>query len=318
MIVVTGGAGFIGSNLIKRLNSIGIKDLIIIDNLNNKQKKNNLKNCIYTDLISKENFIDNIEKNRKFFKISKLFHLGACTDTKENNLEYLLFNNYEYSKKLLHYSIDNKIDFIYSSSAAIYGKSKKFNENIFNYTPLNYYGLSKYLFDIYTTTFIKKIKTKIIGLRYFNVYGPYEFHKQQMSSVIYNFYHSLIQNKKIKIFGGYDGFSKGEHLRDFVYVDDVIDINLFSGFKKINSGIYNVGSGKACSFNDVAKIILKKMNKKKQTVKYVSFPNDLKSKYQTFTKSNNKKLDNFYQNKRTTLKKGISKYIDFLNNYYEK
>ena len=220
MIVVTGGAGFIGSNIVRGLNKIGITGILIVDNLKNSKKHLNLNTLEFNDFMDKNDFLENINR---IGKIELIFHQGACSNTLETDGRYMMKNNYEYSKTLLHYSINNNTRFIYASSASVYGLGKKgFEENRKYEFPLNIYAYSKFLFDQYVRRVALDKNTQIVGLRYFNVYGPNEHHKGKMASVIFHFHNEISDEGTIKIFEGSDKFK-----RDFVYVDDVVDANLF-------------------------------------------------------------------------------------------
>tara|TARA_B100000989_G_scaffold43163_1_gene27491 strand:+ start:4266 stop:5207 length:942 start_codon:yes stop_codon:yes gene_type:complete len=312
MIIITGGLGFIGSNILSKLNDRNKKDILLVDSPN-KEKLKNIKGLNYVDLIEKKNFLKNLYKN-KYKNIDYILHQGACTDTQELNLEYLMYNNYEYSKKILQYSNNNNINFVYASSASIYGNCKKImrEKNIINEKKIkNYYALSKLMFDKYVLDNKKKIKSAI-GLRYFNVYGQNEYHKKKMSSPVLSFYNQIKRDNVCKIFGRYDGFNKGEHTRDFIHVDDVVDINIWAAKQKFVD-IINVGTGISSSFNLIANTIIKKLDNGK--VEYINFPNQFKGKYQSFTKADISKLRKLGYNKRLTdIDKGISKYLKILIN----
>ena len=233
MIIITGGLGFIGSNILSKLNRKNKKDILLVDSPN-KEKLKNIKGLNYADLIEKQNFLKKLYQN-KYKNIDYILHQGACTNTQETNLEYLMNNNYEYSKKILQYSNNNNINFVYASSASIYGNDKRImkEKNIIEEKKIkNYYALSKLMFDNYVLDNKKKLKCAI-GLRYFNVYGQNEYHKKNMSSPVFTFYNQIKRDNLCKIFGKYDGFKKGEHTRDFIYIDDVVDINLWAAKKKI-------------------------------------------------------------------------------------
>jgi ADP-L-glycero-D-manno-heptose 6-epimerase len=311
MIIVTGGAGFIGSNLIKGLNEEGINDILIVDNLENSKKHRNLSSLEFIDFIDKKIFLENINvfKNEK---IDIIFHQGACTDTMEFNGRFMMDNNYNYSKKLLQFAIKKNIRFIYASSAAVYGSGKNGFEEIKNCEyPLNVYAFSKYMFDQYVRRILGKTNIQIVGLRYFNVYGPQENHKGKMASVIFHFFNQVQNDRKLKLFEGSEKFK-----RDFVYVKDIIDINLFFLKNSLKRGIFNCGTGRAESFLKIAEII-KSLLCNDIKIEFIPFPEELIGKYQYFTQaelSNLRKAG--YNNEFTNIKYGIEKYIRILKETY--
>ncbi len=284
MIIVTGGCGFIGSNLIKNLNEKKIDDIIIVDKLTSL-KKNNLKNLKYKKIISKNNFFEFIKFNKNIEKIKFIFHFGACSDTTNNNWKYLYKNNFKYSEKLLKLSIKFNIRLIYASSASVYGLNcNNKSERSKNLKPLNKYGKSKLLFD----NLVTKLNPKnVVGLRFFNVYGLNEFHKKNMISPVTKFYLDLKKKGYCNIFEEYGGYKKGFHSRDFISVDICNDVALwFKDNKK--KGIFNVGTGISVTFNSIAKNIISELKIGK--INYIKFPNKLKGRYQCFTKANILKL----------------------------
>lgn len=307
MIIVTGGAGFIGSNLIRGLNEKGINDITVVDNLEKSKKHRNLNSLEFIDFIDKEDFIENINifKNEK---IDTIFHQGACTDTMKFNGRFMMDNNYNYSKKLLQFAVKKNIRFIYASSAAVYGSGKNGFEEIKNCEyPLNIYAFSKYMFDQYVRRILEKTNIQIVGLRYFNVYGPQENHKGKMASVIFQFFNQIQNDRKLKLFEGSERFK-----RDFVYVKDIIDINLFFLKNSLKRGIFNCGTGKAESFLKIAEII-KNLLCNDTKIEFIPFPEELSGKYQYFTQaelSNLRKAG--YKNEFTNLKDGIKNYIKIL------
>lgn len=284
MIVVTGGAGFIGSNLVKGLNTIGHNDILIVDDLTDGTKFKNIVDCKILDYQDKETFLAHLKNAAAFReKIVAVFHLGACSTTTEWDGAYMMRNNYEYSKKLLHFCIQERIPFIYASSAAIYGNSKNFKEQPKNEKPLNIYGYSKLLFDQYVRQFLPQLKSQVVGLRYFNVYGPREQHKGEMASVIWHANKQMLQDKIIRLFSGCDGYSDGEQLRDFVFVADTVNVNLWFWQQQGKSGIYNIGTGRAESFNTMARAILAYYGYGE--IAYIPFPEKLLGHYQSFTQA---------------------------------
>jgi ADP-L-glycero-D-manno-heptose 6-epimerase len=311
MIVVTGGAGFIGSNLVKGLNALGRSDILVVDDLTDARKFKNIVDCQILDYIDKEDFLAKIKTEKPVsIKIDVVFHQGACSDTTEQNGSYLIRNNYEYSKNLFHYCMSEHIPFIYASSAAVYGVNKTCEENPLNEKPINMYGYSKYLFDQYIRKFLPEPKSQIVGLRYFNVYGPRENHKDKMASVIFQVANQLRQTEIIKLFGEYDGFKAGEQKRDFIYVDDVVKVNLWFWQHPEQSGIFNLGTGQCESFNTLAQLLLKY---KKGKIEYLPFPEKLKGAYQSYTLANLNLLRNAGFNQPfLSLAEGIEKYQEWL------
>lgn len=277
MIIVTGGAGFIGSNIVKGLNEQGYKDILVVDDLTDGTKFANLVDLDIADYMDKDEFISAIISNENL-DIDVIFHQGACSSTTEWDGKYMMENNYTYSKDLLHYCLERNIPFLYASSAATYGgRTDNFIEEREYEKPLNVYGYSKFLFDQYVRKILPNSKTQICGFRYFNVYGPRENHKGNMASVAYHLNEQILKSEKPKLFSGSDNFK-----RDFIYVEDVVDVNLW--FWKNNiSGIFNCGTGRAESFQAVADAVLN--FHKKGEIDYIPFPDKLKGRYQTFTQA---------------------------------
>lgn len=309
MIIVTGGAGFIGRNLIAGLNKIQQTNILIVDDLKNGKKYENLIGLHFIDYIDKSCFIEKLCTGSYIKKIVSIFHEGACTNTCEWDGQYLINNNYLYSKRLLEYSLKKSIPFIYASSASIYGKNTKIFYKTYQEQPINMYSYSKYLFDKYVQKILPKIKSQVCGLRYFNVYGPYEAHKKNMASIIYNLYEQIINNQNPTLFTGSKQFN-----RDFIYIDDIVKINLWAWRNKI-SGIFDCGTGIATSFQSIADIVLD-FFKKKITLKYIPFPENLKKHYQIFTKANLLQLQKSgYQFSFINLNTGIYQYLNWLSRY---
>ncbi len=307
MIIVTGGAGFIGSNIVKELNEKGIDEILIVDNLENSEKHRNLNRLEFLDFIDKRDFIENLSKFQGL-NIEVIFHQGACSNTMEYNGRYMMENNYNYSKKLLHFAMDNKIRFIYASSASVYGTGKNgFREIKECEYPLNIYAFSKFLFDQYVRRIIDNAEVQIVGLRYFNVYGPQENHKGKMASVVFHFHNQILKEGKIKLFEGSENFK-----RDFIHVKDVINVNMFFFENLDKKGIFNCGTGKARSFLDIAKI-MQQLYDIDIKVEFIPFPEQLKGKYQTFTEANLTNLRKAeYQNSFTELEIGVKEYVQIL------
>jgi len=285
----------------------------VVDNISGGLKYRNLVTCDFLDYYDKLDFIMHLKTGVYLNeKIDAIIHLGACSSTIESNGRYIMNNNYEYSKNLLNYCIYNKIRFIYASSAAVYGSALHFDECSNNEMPLNIYGYSKLLFDRYVQKLLYKSKCQVIGLRYFNVYGPCENHKGSMASTIFQFNEQLLKNGKIKLFGGYNGYSDGEHRRDFVYITDAVNVILWFLENAKHCGIYNVGTGKSCTFNEVANAVLAYHGGGQ--IEYQDYPDYLRGYYQCFTEADIRKLRKAgYEDKFIMLQDGVTMYLDWLN-----
>ena len=310
MIIVTGGAGFIGSNIVRGLNNLGIDDILIVDNLKNASKHKNLNRIKFRDYIDKEDFnLDYLTSFVNNNKVEAIFHQGACSDTMETDGKYMMKNNYEYTKNILHVCLDKKIRFLYASSASVYGNGENgFEEDEKNEYPLNVYAFSKYQFDRYLNKLFKenKVNSQVVGLRYFNVYGPQENHKGRMASVAFHLFNQIKAGERMKIFEGSENF-----LRDFIHIDDVVSVNNFFFANPDKSGIFNCGTGNAESFVEIAKA-LKEVYKSAE-IEYIAFPDALKGKYQKYTQADLKKLraigyDKAFMNVNT----GVKKYAEVL------
>jgi len=283
MFIVTGGAGFIGANLVKALNDRGEDDILVVDDLTDGPKFRNLVDCSFVDYFDREDFRDRIRAGEDFGPIAAIFHQGACTDTLERDGRYMLDTNYETSKELFSWSQARKIPFVYASSAAVYGSAADFREGGDGERPLNVYGWSKLLFDQWLRRRWSKLSAPVVGLRYFNVYGPREAHKGRMASVVHHFSRQVRETGKVRLFGGSHGYADGEHRRDFVFVEDVVGVNLWAANGAGVSGIYNIGTGASRSFNDIAKAVIDWHGH--GTIEYIPMPDDLKPAYQAFTEA---------------------------------
>ena len=313
MIIVTGGAGFIGSNIVKGLNDRGYHDILVVDDLTDGHKFENLVDCQFLDYMDKDEFIEHILSEEDFpDPIEAIFHEGACSSTTEWNGKYMMLNNYDYSKELLHYCLAREIPFIYASSAATYGNNTTFVETSENERPINVYGYSKFLFDQYVRRLMPEITSQVVGLRYFNVYGPREGHKGGMASVAFHLNNQLKDHGVVKLFTGTDGYADGEQRRDFIYIGDVVEVNLWFLDHEEVSGIFNCGTGRSEPFNNIAKAVLDWHGK--GTLEYIPFPEKLKGHYQSFTQADLTNLrEAGYDGEFKTVAEGTKEYLDWLN-----
>jgi ADP-L-glycero-D-manno-heptose 6-epimerase len=291
MIVITGGAGFIGSVMLWKLNQLGISDVLIVDELGSSDKWQNLAGLRYADYMHKTDFRKKFCDN-KLSRIEAIFHLGANSSTTERDMESLMENNYAYTRDLALYSVAHSIRFIYASSAATYGGGE------FGYSdsdatmqlirPLNGYGYSKQLFDLWAQR--NKLSDKIVGLKFFNVFGPNEYHKVDMASVVYKAYHQIVESGRVKLFKSHrTDYDDGGQTRDFIYVKDCVEVmNWLLNHPEVN-GIFNLGTGQSRTFKDLATATFNAMQKPAQ-IDYIPMPEHLQGKYQYFTQADMSKL----------------------------
>jgi len=322
--IVTGACGFIGSNLVKALNDQGITEIIAVDDLKRADKFKNLVDCEIADYIDKTEFLARLESNC-FDEIAAMFHEGACSDTMETDGHYMMENNYRYSLALLEYCLDEAVPFLYASSASVYGAGRVFCEERSYEAPLNVYGYSKFLFDQIVRRRLLEANSQIVGFRYFNVYGPREQHKGRMASVAFHHFNQYRASGQVKLFEGCDGYGHGEQSRDFVFIDDVVKVNLHF-LESGTSGIYNLGTGRAQPFNDVAVATVNACRALENLpalsltdmvaqgiVEYIDFPEALKGKYQSFTQADISALRAAgYQEDFATVEQGVSRYVNVL------
>ncbi|NOT82691.1 MAG: ADP-glyceromanno-heptose 6-epimerase, partial [Gallionella sp.] len=296
--IVTGAAGFIGSNLVKALNERGENNIIAVDNLSKSDKFKNLVDCEIADYLDKKDFLQKLQEGFFDGLVKAVLHQGACSDTMESDGRYMMENNYQYTLELLNYCQNEEIPFLYASSASVYGGGGVFKESREFESPLNVYAYSKFLFDQIVRRRFNKRTAQIVGLRYFNVYGAREQHKGRMASVAYHFFNQYRAEGKVKLFEGCDGYANGGQLRDFVSIEDVVKVNMFFLDNPNKSGIFNLGTGQAQSFNDVAvatintlraaenKPVLSLAELHQQGIlNYIPFPEALKGKYQSYTQA---------------------------------
>jgi ADP-L-glycero-D-manno-heptose 6-epimerase len=310
MIIVTGGAGFIGSNLVRGLNNIGERDILVVDDLSDGRKFANIADCEIADYEDLHDFRARLSSGLDF-EPRCIFHQGACSVTTEWDGSYMMDTNYAYSKELLEYCLAAAVPLIYASSASVYGANSRFAEDPILELPLNVYGYSKLLFDQYVRRRLDAAKSQVVGLRYFNVYGPGEAHKGSMASVAFHLNRQILEDGEARLFAGSAGYEAGEQRRDFIYVDDVVDVNLWFYANADRSGIFNVGTGKAETFNALADAVIAWHGRGEK--RYIPFPEDLKRAYQSFTEADIGALRAAgYDAGFADVASGIGKYLDRL------
>jgi ADP-L-glycero-D-manno-heptose 6-epimerase len=296
-LIVTGAAGFIGANIVKALNARGERDIVAVDNLSRAEKVRNLADLEIADFLDKREFLDLLRGGLEG-DFDAVIHQGACSDTMETDGRYMMENNYEYSKALLDWCQVRAIPFIYASSASVYGAGRQFKEAREHESPLNVYGYSKFLFDQLVRRRLGSATAQVAGFRYFNVYGPREAHKGRMASVAFHFFNQYLAQGRVRLFEGSDGYGPGEQIRDFVSVEDVVRVTLFFLDHPEVSGIFNVGTGRAESFNAVARATVNAIRRSRGekalsaaelesagALEYIPFPPQLVGKYQSFTQA---------------------------------
>lgn len=324
MHIVTGGAGFIGANLVHALNQRGISDILVSDHLERPDKFRNLADLDIRDYFEAESFLPALLAGR-FGKIDAIFHQGACSDTMASDGRYVMENNFAHSKALFHWCQEHQVPFLYASSASVYGMTGQFSEDRSAEKPLNVYAFSKFQFDQYLRAQWSKLRAPVHGFRFFNVYGPREFHKGRMASVALHFSRQYRQEGQVRLFAGSDGYADGEQRRDFIHVDDIVAVNLHF-LEQPRSGIYNVGTGKAQSFNEVAVAVIQAIDENagnpirsgaelqaQGILQYVPMPEALHGKYQSFTEADIRNLRSAgYHAPFLDVQTGVRRYIAWL------
>ena len=305
MFIVTGGAGFVGSNLVRELNRRGHTDILVVDNLTRGDKARNLADLTLADYMDKQEFRARLDAGTLDLSPEAVFHNGACSDTMEADGRYMMANNYGDSRALLHWCLARKVPLVYASSAATYGASPDFAPVPANERPLNVYGYSKLAFDQHVRSLLPAIQSPVMGLRYFNVFGPREQHKGRMMSVLHQLLRQLQEGGACRLFEGTDGYPHGGQERDFIHVSDIVAINLHFGSGAMAKGIVNAGTGLARSFNDIARTLIALLGQGR--IDYIPFPAELVGKYQSFTQADVQSLRAAgYTAPFTTLEAGIA------------
>jgi ADP-L-glycero-D-manno-heptose 6-epimerase len=322
-LIVTGAAGFIGSNLVHALNARGERDIIAVDNLSRAEKVANLRDLEIADFVDKRDFLERLERGQYDGKVAAVLHQGACSDTMESDGRYMMENNYDYSMALLRWCRARSVRLIYASSASVYGSGREFREARECEAPLNVYGYSKFLFDQVVRRELPRMNLQLAGFRYFNVYGPREAHKGRMASVAFHFFDQYQAQGRVRLFEGSAGYGPGEQRRDFVSVDDVVQVNLHFLDSPKASGIFNVGTGRAQSFNDVAVATVNAVRahrgepaqtldqlKRAGAIEYTPFPPALVGKYQSYTQAELGALRGAgYDRAFLTVEEGVGRYV---------
>jgi ADP-L-glycero-D-manno-heptose 6-epimerase len=322
-LIVTGAAGFIGSNLVRALNQRGERDIVAVDNLTRAEKVPNLRDLEIADFVDKRDFLKRLESGAYDGKVAAVLHQGACSDTMESDGRYMMENNYEYSMALLRWCRARSVRLVYASSASVYGAGREFREARECEAPLNVYGYSKFLFDQVVRRELPRMNLQLAGFRYFNVYGPREAHKGRMASVAHHFFNQYLATGRVRLFEGSGGYGPGEQRRDFVSVDDVVQVNLHFLDNPKASGVFNVGSGRAQSFNDVAAATVNAIRahrgeprqslaelQRAGVIEYIAFPAQLVGKYQSYTQADLTALRAAgYDRAFLTVEEGVGRYV---------
>jgi ADP-L-glycero-D-manno-heptose 6-epimerase len=323
--IVTGAAGLIGSNIVKALNERGEHRVIAVDNLTRADKFKNLVDCEIDDYLDKTEFVERFRRG-DFGQVRAVFHEGACSDTMETDGRYMMENNFRYSRDVMDICLAQGAQFLYASSAATYGGSSRFVEEREYEKPLNVYGYSKLLFDQIVRQVLPKAGSQIVGFRYFNVYGQRETHKGRMASVAFHNFNQFRSEGKVKLFGEYNGYAAGEQTRDFVSVEDVVKVNLYFLDHPEKSGIFNLGTGRAQPFNDIASTVVNSLRAlngeaslslaelvQRGLIEYIPFPDALRGKYQCFTQADQSRLRAAgYDAPFLTVQEGVDRYVRWL------
>ena len=311
VLIVTGGAGFIGRNVVAEVNRRGPADIVLVDGLGTDEKWRNLVGLRFEDMVAPEDLCDWL-RGRRPGSISGIIHLGACSSTTEADAEYLMRNNYRYTRRLCEWALDNSARFIYASSAATYGDgSSGFSDQdavTERLAPFNMYGYSKHVFDLWALR--NGLFDQIVGLKYFNVFGPYEDHKNDMRSVVAKAYDEIRRTGRLSLFKSYrEGIRDGEHRRDFIFVDDAVDTTLHFLADGTTSGLFNCGTGTARTWLDLGTAVFSSLGLA-PAIEFVDMPVLLRDKYQYFTQADTDKLRAAgYARKFTTLEDGVDKYV---------
>lgn len=326
MIIVTGAAGFIGSNIVRGLNRRGVTNILAADDLTDGDKFVNLVGAQIADYMHKDEFRARVLEGT-LQPVRAVFHQGACSDTTERNGHFMMDNNYRVTLELFEFCQSKRIPFIYASSAAVYGPGPVYVEDLANENPLNVYGYSKFLFDQVLRARMGTLTSQVVGLRYFNVYGPHEQHKSRMASVAFHNMNQFIAEGHVRLFGGWDGYVDGGQTRDFIHVHDVVDVNLHFLDHPEKSGIFNCGTGRAQPFNDVAASVVNTMRSLRGEstlslpelvaqglLRYIPFPDDLKGRYQSYTQADVTQLRAAgFKNQMRDVQTGVSEYVRSLH-----
>ncbi len=318
MIIVTGGAGFIGSAIVAGLNSRGIDDIVIVDILGSDEKWKNLRRLRFADYVEADDFLEMLTAGKIDWPVEVIFHMGACSDTTERNASYMIQNNYDFSKLLANWATGRGLRFIYASSAATYGDgSEGFSDDeagLDKLQPLNIYGYSKQMFDLWAIR--AGLLKRIVGLKYFNVFGPNEYHKGEMRSFVVKAFEQINAAGKVGLFKSHrSDYADGEQKRDFLYIKDAVDMTLFFLDNRKIAGIFNIGTGQARTWNDLANATFAAMNKE-PNIEYIPMPEKLRDKYQYFTQADITKLGTAgYDKEQTSLEDAIK---DYVQNYLQK